>query len=284
MTDRRDRLRRGLPCIGPARSLGRHADGGWWSFRSDAPASTESGWPSRHREYASMRTSRASDPRWDRRWRSLTRCLPVSCVHVALRSGTRCVLHASRTRVLDHRRKPMTGPSLRIARGDARTVLFREQRGDRPERTKSYRERRAQRPPARSERRSDQERARNSHTSFATTLFVPLHSVPSRAPSTAAVASELRCTHGLGAHPRPAKGMFRRLQQSTISIFKDEHPRPASQSDDARAVRSCAGRRKPPFTTRLPLRCVDPIAAGSWPGESPSTAPLISRHISSSGG
>lgn len=54
--------------------------------------------------------------------------------------------------------------------------------------------------------------------------------------------------------------------------------------DYARAVRSCAGRRKPPFTTRLPLRCVDPMSSGSWPSESRATAPLISRHISSSGG
>lgn len=54
--------------------------------------------------------------------------------------------------------------------------------------------------------------------------------------------------------------------------------------DYARAVRSCAGRREPPFTTRLPLRCVDPMSSGSWPGESRATAPLISRHISSSGG
>lgn len=101
MTNRRDRLRRGLPCIGPARSLGRHADGGWWSFRSDAPASTESLFAieaPRIRVHANLprRTIRS----WDRRWRSLTRCLPVSCVHVALRSGARCVLRASRTRVI----------------------------------------------------------------------------------------------------------------------------------------------------------------------------------------
>jgi hypothetical protein len=51
-----------------------------------------------------------------------------------------------------------------------------------------------------------------------------LHSVPSRAPNAAAVASELRCTHGLGAHPRLAKGMSRRLQQSTIFIFQRRTP------------------------------------------------------------
>lgn len=89
-----------------------------------------------------------------------------------------------------------------------------------------------------------------------------LCSGPSRAPRAAAVASELRCTHGLGAHPRLARGMFRRLQQSTISVFKDEHPRHASRFDIDRAVRSSERRRKPPFTTRLPLRCVDWIQPG----------------------
>lgn len=71
-----------------------------------------------------------------------------------------------------------------------------------------------------------------------------LHSGPSRAPYAVAVASELRRTHGLDACPRLARGMFRRLQQSTISVFKDEYPRPASRFDFARAVRSSAWSKK----------------------------------------
>jgi hypothetical protein len=85
---------------------------------------------------------------------------------------------------------------------------------------------------------------------------------PSRAPRAVTVASELRCTHRDGAHPRLTRGMFRRLQQSTNSIFKDEHPRLASRSDFARAVRSNECRRKPSFTTRLPLRCVGGVLSG----------------------
>jgi hypothetical protein len=106
----------------------------------------------------------------NRCWRSLTRCLPVSCVHVATRSGTLRVLHAhvlgSRTNGANRWQEP----SLRIARGETRTVLFRERCDVRPERPKSYCKRRAKCPSARSKRRSDRERARNSHTSFAAAI------------------------------------------------------------------------------------------------------------------
>lgn len=44
-----------------------------------------------------------------------------------------------------------------------------------------------------------------------------------------------------------------------ISIFKDEYPRQASRSHFAQTLRLSAGEREPPFTTRLPLRCVDSL-------------------------
>jgi len=124
---------------------------------------------------------------------------------------------------LDHRRKPMKEPNLRIARGDAHTVLFREQRGDVPNARSRTGRRRALRPPARSVRRFDQKRVRNSHTSFAPTFSFCTRfrqELRMQRPSLAT----LRCTHGLGAHPRLAKGMSRRLQQSTIFIFQRRTP------------------------------------------------------------
>lgn len=203
-----------------------------------------------------MRTSRVDDSFSNRHWRSLTRCLPVSCVPVALQSGTFHVLHA---RVLGCRTNGANRwhePNLWIARDDAHTVLFRERCGVRPERTKSYCRRKAVRLPAGSERRSAQSALETPTPRSLRPLF--LHSGPSRAPDAAAVASELRCTHGLGAHPRLARGMSRRLQQSTNLDFQRRTPASCIAIRLVRAVK-LAGRRKPPFTTRLPLRCVDSV-------------------------
>lgn len=227
MTNRRDRLRRGLPCIGPARSLGRHTDGGWWSFRSYAPASTESFVG--HRGTANTRPCEPPAPHDPLLGSPLEKPYPMSPgVLRSCRSSKWRALRSPRlthTGYLDHRRKPMEEPNLRIARGDAHTVLFREQRGDVPNARSRTGRRRALSPPARSRRRTRSKCASETPTPLSLRPFgLVLHPVPSRAPNAAAVASELRRTHGLGARPRLAKGMSRRLQQSTIFIFQRRTP------------------------------------------------------------
>jgi hypothetical protein len=257
MVNRRDRLRRGLPCIGPARSLGRHTDGGWWSFRY-SPASTERV-PSRHREYASMRTSRANDSFGIAAGEALpdvSRCLafmsPLEVARFAFSTLTCSGLES--TAQTDDKSPASESPGAKTALSCLGNVRRSPRTPEVVPQAKGV-------TPFGAFQTSLRSRAR-SKLPHLVHRGARLCSGPSRAPRAAAVASELRCTHGLGAHPRLARGMFRRLQQSTISVFKDEHPRHASRFDIDRAVRSSERRRKPPFTTRLPLRCVDWIQPG----------------------
>jgi hypothetical protein len=157
MTNRRDRLRRGLPCIGPARSLGRHADGGWWSFRSMhqlRPKGLIAIEAPRIRVHANLPRRRSSSGiAAGEALPDVSRCLAFMSLFEVVRAAF-STPHAHG--FLDHRRKPMDEPNLRIARGDAHTVLFREQRRDVPNARSRTGRRRALRPPARSVRRFDQ--------------------------------------------------------------------------------------------------------------------------------
>jgi hypothetical protein len=188
-----------------------------------------------------------------RHWRSLTRCLPVSCVPVVAAGGIPDVLHVLDARVLTPV-LPDARPSPAMTRGDVHSLLFRERATFVSN--------------ARSRSQGEEKRVLSgvsrsrSALSFFRKSTNPKHPCPLHGSSSVAGRSHTRvrqvprawrpplesATHTpFGAALRPSREACRAdLSSSRSSLVKDEHPRLASPSDFA-AGESLRSRRDSRF-------------------------------------